>query len=114
MKTFLICPVRGVDQTETAKLVEQLEAEGWSVHWPPRDTDQVDDTGLRICSDNAAAIAAADAVHIIWDGKSQGCLFDLGVAFALGKRIIPLDLPAPTDGKSFQNMVMHWSDRNRG
>jgi nucleoside 2-deoxyribosyltransferase len=109
MKTFLICPVRGADQTEAAKHVARLEAEGWLVHWPPVDTNQDDDTGYRICKDNAAAIASADAVHLIWDGKSQGCLFDLGVAFALGKRIIPIDMPPLTDGKSFQNMVAFWS-----
>lgn len=110
MKSFLICPVRGVDQTETAKIVARLESEGWSVHWPPRDTDQVDEIGLRICQDNARAINSADAVHVIWDGKSQGCLFDLGVAFALEKRIIPLELPPASHGKSFQNMVRRWAE----
>lgn len=76
---------------------------------PPHDTDQQDDTGLRICRDNLQAIKEADVVHIIWDGKSQGSLFDLGVAFALGKRIIPLELPPATEGKSFQNMVRAWA-----
>jgi hypothetical protein len=105
MKTFLICPVRGEAADTYAKTVEALEAEGYTVHWPPRDTDQNDETGLRICQDNTAAIARADCVHIIWNGTSQGCLFDLGVAFALGKKIIPLELPPPTAGKSFQNMI---------
>ncbi|MER9768945.1 nucleoside 2-deoxyribosyltransferase [Mesorhizobium sp. M0189] len=110
MKTFLICPVRGVDPATSAGVVAKLEAEGWSIHWPPRDTDQVDSTGLRICRDNAAAIRSADAVHVIWDGASQGCLFDLGVAFAHGKRIIPVSLPSATEGKSFQNMVRAWAE----
>ncbi|WP_271024950.1 nucleoside 2-deoxyribosyltransferase [Rhizobium sp. RCAM05973] len=109
MKTFLICPVRGQDPAVTKTFVDRLEAEGFSVHWPPRDTDQVDQVGLRICRDNADVIEAADVVHIVWDGVSQGCLFDLGVAFALGKTIIPLQLPAPTDGKSFQNMITAWA-----
>jgi nucleoside 2-deoxyribosyltransferase len=109
MKTFLICPVRGHDQSETEAIVKKLESEGWQVHWPPRDTNQNDPTGLAICNDNCSAIAAADAVHIIWDGKSQGSLFDLGCAFALQKKVIPIELPPPTEGKSFQNMVREWA-----
>lgn len=109
MKTFLICPVRGKAADTFAKAVRELEDAGYVVHWPPRDTDQNDGTGLRICSDNMKAITEADVVHVIWDGQSQGCLFDLGVAFALGKPVIPLDLPAATPGKSFQNMIQAWA-----
>lgn len=107
-RSFLICPVRGVDAETFVGVVEALEADGWTVHWPPRDTDQNDNTGLRICRDNLAAIKAADVVHVIWDGRSQGCLFDLGIALALQKPVIPVDLPAKTDGKSFQNMIRAW------
>ena len=106
MRSFLICPVRGVDQAEIRPFVEALEADGWKVHWPPRDTNQDDHLGLRICTDNAKAIEVADVMHVIWDGKSQGCLFDLGVAFALRKRVIALSLPPATSGKSFQNMIV--------
>lgn len=109
MKSFLICPVRGVDPETQKAIVAGLEAAGFAVHWPPRDTNQDDSTGLRICRDNMAALAAADVVHVMWDGKSQGCLFDLGVAFALGKKVEPVSLPAPTEGKSFQNMVQAWA-----
>lgn len=108
-KTFLICPVRGHSEQETQEIVNKLTKEGWSVYWPPRDTNQVDPTGYRICTDNKQAIENADVVHFIWDGKSQGCLFDLGIAFALGKRVIPVSLPEKTEGKSFQNMVMQWA-----
>ena len=113
-KSFLICPVRGVDPQVSQGHVSRLEAEGYQVHWPHRDTNQDDPTGLRICRDNGAAISAADVVHVIWDGKSQGCLFDLGIAFALGKNIIPLDLPAESEGKSFQNMMRVWAKRGTG
>lgn len=109
MRTFLICPVRGHEQAETQKIVAELEAAGYQVHWPPRDTNQSDPTGLRICQDNYAAIEAAEVVHFVWDGKSQGCLFDLGMAFAMGKKVIPLSMPDPTEGKSFQNMVREWA-----
>ncbi len=108
-RSFLICPVRGKDPATFAAAVERIEAAGFDVHWPPRDTDQVDPTGLRICRDNRAAIERADVVHVIWDGQSQGCLFDLGIAFALGKPIRVIEIPEPSDGKSFQNMMRAWA-----
>ena len=108
-RSFLICPVRGHSPEETADIVASLEEQGYIVHWPPRDTDQEDATGLRICGDNTTAIECADVVHIVWDGKSQGCLFDLGVAFALDKTLIPIALPERTEGKSFQNMMEAWA-----
>ncbi|MEN6550171.1 MAG: hypothetical protein ABFE07_29355 [Armatimonadia bacterium] len=108
-KAFLICPVRGHHPAETLGIVSKLESEGWLVHWPPRDTDQEDMYGLRICSDNRDAISAAERVFVCWDGKSQGCLFDLGIAFALNKRITVLSMPDATTDKSFQNMVRKWA-----
>lgn len=82
-RSFLICPVRGKDPVLIAEVVARLDAEGLDVHWPPRDTDQADDTGLPIHRDNRAAIAAADVVPVVWDGQSQGCLLDLGMAFVV-------------------------------
>jgi len=104
-KSFLISPVRGYEQKPNKALVRDLESEGYIVHYPARDTNQIDDTGLQICKDNMEAIKNADVIHFVWDGKSQGSLFDLGMAFALNKRIIPLLLPELSEGKSFQNMV---------
>lgn len=106
---FVICPVRNGVPKEAEELVNELEREGMLVHFPPRDTDQDDNTGLRICQDNRAAIEAASVVYVIWDGQSQGTLFDLGVAFALRKPVIPVRLPPPSHGKSFQNMVREWA-----
>lgn len=111
-KSFLICPVRGVEKSLTAGVVSDLENSGWNVHWPPRDTNQEDSTGLRICQDNAKAINEADTVHFVWDGKSEGCLFDLGIAFALNKRIVVVSVPDETEGKSFQNMIRAYEQLN--
>lgn len=108
VKTFLICPVRGHDSNDTEEYVRALEDNGYDVHWPHRDTDQNDDIGFRICRDNLEAMKESDVVHVVWDGKSQGCLFDLGMAFALGKPVVSLSLPAATSSKSFQNMVRYW------
>lgn len=120
MKVFLISPVRDVT-SESYQLskdyVEKLEAKGITVHWPIRDTNQNDKTGFNICVENCKAIREADEVHIIWDGKSQGSMFDLGIVFCWWsifgtKKIVPVELPLPTEGKSFQNMIMEWSKRN--
>jgi nucleoside 2-deoxyribosyltransferase len=113
MKVFLIAPVRGIspEQYQLQKgFVEILEKKfGHVVHWPHRDTDQDDSTGLRICRDNRRAIEESDLVYIIWDGKSSGCLFDLGIAFAMDKLIIPapglFPYPDLSKGKSFAAMV---------
>jgi hypothetical protein len=59
------------------------------------------------------AIKEADAVAIFWDGKSQGSLFDMGMAFAMKKSIVIVSIPEPTEHKSFQNMIMEWKRRQR-
>ena len=82
-KAYIVCPVRGASPTGTENMVRELEDQGYEVHWPHRDTNQ-EGTGLEICKQNAEAIRASDEIYVIWDGKSQGCLFDLGIAFALG------------------------------
>ena len=109
MKAFLICPVRGHSPEETEEIVGRLEAKGWDLHWPHRDTDQNDPVGLRLCENNRAAISEAKRVFIVWDGKSTGSLFDLGMAFALHKPLTVIAAPEATDGKSFQNMMKAWA-----
>ena len=112
MKAFLICPMRGYDPNEWKPFVDELEINGWQVHWPPRDTFQNDPTGLDICRENREAIREANMVYVIWDGKSIGCLFDLGMAFAMNKpiRVIMLPDPSADGGKSFQKMIRAWSE----
>jgi hypothetical protein len=106
--SFLISPVRGYRSDAWEGVVKSLAADGYDVYWPVRDTDQNDDNGYSICSSNVVAISNADIVHVIWDGKSEGCLFDLGVAFALRKKIVAITLPEKTEFKSFQNMIRMW------
>jgi len=106
-RAFLICPVRGVSPEASRMVVSILESNGFKVHWPPRDTQQ-NAKGLDICSQNMEAIRKAKMVFVIWDGKSEGCLFDLGVAFALNKRLCRISTPQETEGKSFQNVMRDW------
>lgn len=104
---YLACPVRGHDADEYGRYVQQLEGDGWMVHWPPRDTFQAD-TELGICIQNKYAVQLADRVFVVWDGKSEGVLFDLGMALAFNKPITVLSLPPETPTKSFQNMIRQW------
>jgi hypothetical protein len=109
-KAFLICPVRGHNMDETRKYVEKLESEGWTVHWPPRDTDQSDPIGLNICLTNLDAIEESDQVFLVYDPTSLGSHFDMGMAFALRKRLVILSAPPPdAEGKSFLRMIRAWA-----
>lgn len=109
MKIFLISPVRRNNpqvEQEVRQYVEAQEAVGNEVYWPLRDTDQDDPVGYNICRLNVNAIEAADEVHVWFDPGSQGSLFDLGAAFALGKIIRLVNRVFKTEGKSFSNLLL--------
>jgi nucleoside 2-deoxyribosyltransferase len=111
MSIFIICPVRFAteDQKEDIQnYIDKLEKQGYNVYYPARDTNQTDDTGYRICTDNYNAIKKSDEVHIYFDPNSKGTLFDLGIAFALRKPIRIINLIEKTKGKSFSNMILEW------
>lgn len=114
MRVFVITPVRRIApdfREKVSAYVDSLLADGHQVYYPPKDTPQDDLIGLVICSHNREAIRKADEVHVAWDGASTGCLFDLGMSFALGKPIhlIPGCFPSSTEGKSFASMVRAWA-----
>lgn len=112
---FLICPIKDADDEQKARMrayIDKLKGEGKRVYYPADDTDQIDDYGYRICLDNAQAINNSAEVHIFFDPTSKGSLFDLGVAFALGKALIivnPEEVER-TEKKSFNNMIQVWND----
>ncbi len=109
---FLICPVRNQDEA-TRLLLEEISQDP-SMYYPARETNQIDETGgLRICADNRSAMESAQAVWFVWDGLSQGSIFDLGMAFALGKPIRPVQVPPPTQEPSFQNFATEYSNYDR-
>lgn len=110
MKIFIICTVRGATpeyKKELEHYVAELEANGHEVHLPHRDTNQ-NATGIEICKENATAIYNSSEVHIFYNELSQGTHFDMGVAFALGKRIKILKNGEITKGKSFCRMLVEW------
>lgn len=81
---FLICPVRNATESQKKDMqdyINMMEANGYKIHYPERDTNQIDSIGYRICTDNANAIGKSSAIHIYYDRNSTGSLFDLGVAY---------------------------------
>ena len=66
--------------------------------------------GLEICNQNAAAIASSYEVHIFYNSDSQGTHFDMGVAFALGRKIVIDQNIKYGPGKSFARMLDEWQD----
>jgi len=71
---------------------------GHHVHFPPDDAPQEDPTGEAICRTHLAAMQKANEIHVFWDIDSKGSHFDLGMAYALGKDIIPVACMKP-DGE---------------
>jgi hypothetical protein len=110
MKIYILCPV--TIATEETKLVleeyaRKLEILGHIVHLPHRDTNQSQSL-LYICKDNYYAIKTADEVHIFFETESKGSHFDLGVAFALGKKIVVMYRGPLGPNKTFSNMIYDW------
>ena len=113
-KIFVICPVRNANEGFTRfihRYVGELEAQGYQVHLPPRDTNQTDPHGLAICLENCDAIIAADEVHIWLDPASTGSHFDRGMLFAMlrlgmPKKVVLINTVYRTDHKSFENVLL--------
>jgi nucleoside 2-deoxyribosyltransferase len=106
MRIYLICPVRNATRTFESYVAE-LEAQGHTVHFPPRDVAQDCPTGQTICEKHRAAMIEADEVHVVWDVESKGSHFDLGMAYALHKPIVAVQaLHADDPGKSYWKAVV--------
>ena len=112
MKIFLICPVRTPDDKDFADwIVDRMERQEHTVHYPPRDVDQTDDgVGLEICRAHREAMLKADEVWVIWNPKSTGSHFDLGSAFMLQAfKNIPVRIVRvfdKTPHKSYGNVLL--------
>lgn len=94
-KIFLICPVRNANENQRKWIedyVMEKNNEGYIIHAPHLHTRQIDlFGGYAICKQNAHAVASAKEVAIYYDKESTGSVFDLGVAYALGKPIVLLN-----------------------
>ena len=110
MNIFIICTVRGATEEYRKELedyVADLESKGHKVHLPHRDTNQ-NASGIDICKENATAIYNANEVHIFYNELSQGTHFDMGVSFAMGKKIKIVKNGEIIMGKSFSRMLVEW------
>lgn len=109
MRIYIICAVRNASQDRVREIRDYAERQrtlGHSVHFPPDDAPQDDPTGVAICSAHLEAMRRADEVHVFWDVKSSGSHFDLGMAYALGVRLVPVACEHP-DGpdKSYWKVI---------
>lgn len=110
MKIFVIGSVRDATEEVRKKFedhVKNLEEKGHKVHLPHRDTNQ-SASGINICKQNKQAIIDADEVHIFYSPTSQGSHFDLGMSFALNKKLVVIENVPYGEGKSYPRMIDEW------
>jgi nucleoside 2-deoxyribosyltransferase len=111
MNIYIICAVRGA----TSERVKEIRAyaaslrdtEKHHVHFPPDDAPQEDPTGEAICRTHLAAMERADEVHVFWDVNSKGSHFDLGMAYALRKKVVPIRCHYPEGSEKSYWKVMN-------
>lgn len=88
----------------------ELEAKGHEVRLPAFDDDDgygEGDVELGICLYNKTLIQWADEVHLFWDQRSFGTMFDLGMCIALDKPVKAIYI----EPKTFKNVILQWEKR---
>ncbi len=98
MRIYIICAVRNASEirvTEIRAYAAGMRKLGHHVHFPPDDAPQTDPTGEAICRTHLVAMKDSDEVHVFWDVESKGSHFDLGMAYALGIPIAPIECEHP-------------------
>ena len=112
MNIYIVCTVRNASSEYKIMLeqyVNHLESMGHVVHLPHRDTNQ-NQSLFDICNQNRMAIANANEIHIFYSSMSQGTHFDLGIAFAFGKKIKIVENESVSIEKSFPTMLEDWNE----
>jgi len=56
------------------------------------------DAGLGNCENKLSTMKESDLVVFAWDDKTQDSIFDLGIAFALNKRLLHIGVAPLTVG----------------
>ena len=114
MKIFIICPVKDLEHNLKVTIdsyVKSLEFDHNEVHLPYRDTDQTK-TGIEICTQNMKAIRDADEVHIFYTDSSLGTHFDLGMSFAMNKKIKFIQTYSAVNPR-FPVMISAWDNKGK-
>lgn len=83
----------------------KLEAQDHEVIIPAFD-DHKELDELGVCEFNRKAIEWADEVHLIWDRRSTGTIFDFGMTFALRKPLKIIYL----EPKTFEGVMGKYAD----
>ena len=86
-----------------------LESYFHQVELPAFD-DHPELTPKGICDYNLAKIKWADEVHLFWDQRSMGTIFDFGMCFALGKPIHIVYM----EPKTFRTVMEQYEDAYKG
>jgi len=117
MKVFIISPVRNASENlkkRIARDVRELEVNGFEVYNPRVDNQYQlsDDTGYEICWRNMEVMEVVHLILVYYDSTSQGVHFDLGMAFAMKKPIVVINMEYGGDinkkQKSFPRMLYAW------
>ena len=114
-RIYCICPVRHIEAKKRKEILGQVriwESLGHEVRCPLRETDCDQNLcGVDICQIHRDDVKWSTVCAVWWKGDSQGKYFDLGMAFALHKRIWLMDRPKRTEYKSFSNVL--WKISNQ-
>lgn len=111
---YILCPVRKVSPSIRRFLDDyaaERESEGNKVHYPPRDVNQQDRTGLKIMTAHRDAMKKSDEIHAYWSPKSEGSVCDLGMALMSRKPLILINKQEVKswllnhEGKSYTRVV---------
>ena len=105
MKIALIGSTQYQDKFTGVK--ERLESEGHIVRMPAFDADR--DNILHVIEHNRDITEWCDEVHVIWDNRSSGTIFDFGMAFALRKKLV-IEFIEP---KTFQMLFEEYEEATR-
>jgi len=84
---------------------EELKKEGNEVRLPILDNHPANHKEIDICLNNFLHIKWADEVHLFWDQRSIGTMFDFGMVFALRK---PLKI-IYMESKTFKNLLEQYA-----
>lgn len=100
-----------IGSTQYKKRMEEYAAkllgQGHEAALPAFD-DHPEFTELDICIHNRDLVEWADEIHVIWDQRSLFTIFDLGMAFALRKKLCVIFL----EPKTFAGVMRKWEKEN--
>jgi len=95
-------------ETRMTEHYHDLIMDDHMVEMPAFDYRSVDE--LAICEHNRRIIEWADEVHIFWDQRSMGTLFDFGMCFALRKKVKIIYM----EPKTFKKVMEKYEESIRG